>query len=88
MKLKELLRDVPVRATHGNLEIEISAVTSDSPGRSRIVVRGDSRHARRRREVHRFGDSANQILPDPHGYRYLRSMPTSVQKPIYINGSC
>jgi len=32
--------------------------------------------------------SANQILPDPHGYRYLRSMPTSVQKPIYINGSC
>ena len=36
MKLKELLRDVPVRATHGNLEIEISAVTSDS----RLVVRG------------------------------------------------
>src|SRR5438876_5952898 len=36
MKLKELLRDVPVRATHGNLEIEISAVTSDS----RLAVRG------------------------------------------------
>src|SRR5438876_4033 len=36
MKLKELLCDVPVRATHGNLEIEISAVTSDS----RLVVRG------------------------------------------------
>jgi hypothetical protein len=26
-------------------------------------------------EVHRFGDSANQILLDPHGYRYLLSMP-------------
>jgi len=36
MKLKELLRDVPVRATHGNLGIEISAVTSDS----RLAVRG------------------------------------------------
>ena len=36
MKLKELLRDVPVRATHGDLDIEISAVTSDS----RLAVRG------------------------------------------------
>ena len=36
MTLKELLRDVPVRATHGNLGIEISAVTSDS----RLAVRG------------------------------------------------
>src|SRR5438105_746698 len=36
MKLEDLLRDVTVRATHGNLEIEISAVTSDS----RLAVRG------------------------------------------------
>jgi UDP-N-acetylmuramoyl-L-alanyl-D-glutamate--2,6-diaminopimelate ligase len=36
MKLRDLLRDVPVRATHGNLDMEISAVTSDS----RLAVRG------------------------------------------------
>jgi len=36
MKLRELLRDVPVRATRGDLDVEISAVTSDS----RLAVRG------------------------------------------------
>src|SRR5438067_12910163 len=36
MKLKDVLRDVPVRATHGDLDLEISAVTSDS----RLAVRG------------------------------------------------
>src|SRR5207245_6256501 len=36
MKLKDLLRDVPVRATRGDLDVEISAVTSDS----RLAVRG------------------------------------------------
>lgn len=36
MKLRDLLRDVPVRATHGDLDAEISAVTSDS----RLAVRG------------------------------------------------
>ena len=36
MKLKELLKDVPVRATHGDLDVEISVVTSDS----RLAVRG------------------------------------------------
>src|SRR5438093_6860736 len=35
MKLRELLRDVPVRATHGNLDVEISAVIADS----RLAVR-------------------------------------------------
>src|SRR5713226_5852068 len=36
MKLRDLLRDVPVRATHGNLDVEISAVVADS----RLAVRG------------------------------------------------
>src|SRR5207302_3130161 len=36
MKLRELLRDVPVRSTRGDLDVEISAVTSDS----RLAVRG------------------------------------------------
>jgi len=36
MKLKDLLRDVPLRATRGDLDVEISAVTSDS----RLAVRG------------------------------------------------
>ena len=36
MKLRDLLRDVPVRATHGNLDVEISAVIADS----RLAVRG------------------------------------------------
>ncbi len=36
MKLRDLLRDVPVHATHGNLDLEISSVTADS----RLVVRG------------------------------------------------
>jgi UDP-N-acetylmuramoyl-L-alanyl-D-glutamate--2,6-diaminopimelate ligase len=36
MKLRDLLRDVPVRATHGNLDLEISAVVADS----RLAVRG------------------------------------------------
>src|SRR5262249_29590046 len=36
MKLKDLLRDVPVRVMHGDLDVEISAVTSDS----RLAVRG------------------------------------------------
>ena len=36
MKVKELLRDVPVTATRGDLDVEISAVTSDS----RLAVRG------------------------------------------------
>ena len=36
MKLRELLKDVPVRATHGDPDLEISAVTSDS----RLAVRG------------------------------------------------
>jgi UDP-N-acetylmuramoyl-L-alanyl-D-glutamate--2,6-diaminopimelate ligase len=30
MKLRDLLRDVPVRSTSGNLDVEISAVTADS----------------------------------------------------------
>ena len=29
MKLRELLRDVPVRATHGDLDVEISAVQAE-----------------------------------------------------------
>jgi UDP-N-acetylmuramoyl-L-alanyl-D-glutamate--2,6-diaminopimelate ligase len=36
MKLKDLLRDVPVRTTQGDLDVEISTVTSDS----RLAVRG------------------------------------------------
>src|SRR5207253_8089714 len=36
MKLRDLLRDVPVRATHGNLDIESSAVVADS----RLATRG------------------------------------------------
>ncbi len=60
---------------------ELTVRISFPPPASRTTLQNNS-------EVHRFGDSANQILPDPHGYRYLRSMPTSVQKPIYINGSC
>ena len=36
MKLRALLRDVPVRSTGGDLDIEISTVTSDS----RLAVRG------------------------------------------------
>jgi len=36
MKLRDLLRDVPVRATHGNLDAEISAVVADS----RLATRG------------------------------------------------
>jgi len=36
MKLRDLLREVPVSATHGDLDVEISAVTSDS----RLAVRG------------------------------------------------
>jgi UDP-N-acetylmuramoyl-L-alanyl-D-glutamate--2,6-diaminopimelate ligase len=36
MKLRDLLRDVPVRATHGNLDPEISAVVADS----RLATRG------------------------------------------------
>jgi UDP-N-acetylmuramoyl-L-alanyl-D-glutamate--2,6-diaminopimelate ligase len=36
VKLRDLLRDVPVRATHGNLDVEISAVVADS----RLAVRG------------------------------------------------
>src|ERR1700730_1442168 len=36
MKLRDLLRDVPVRATHGDLDVEVTAVTSDS----RMVTRG------------------------------------------------
>jgi UDP-N-acetylmuramoyl-L-alanyl-D-glutamate--2,6-diaminopimelate ligase len=44
MKLRELLRDVPVRATQGDLEIEISAVTADSrlvkPGALFVAIPG------------------------------------------------
>ena len=36
MKLRDLLRDVPVRGTHGNLDAEISAVVADS----RLATRG------------------------------------------------
>src|SRR6266478_5652723 len=36
MKLRDLLRDEPVRATHGNLDAEISAVVADS----RLATRG------------------------------------------------
>jgi UDP-N-acetylmuramoyl-L-alanyl-D-glutamate--2,6-diaminopimelate ligase len=36
MKLSDLLRDVPVRATHGSLDAEISAVVADS----RLATRG------------------------------------------------
>ena len=36
MKLKDVLRDVLVRAMRGDLDVEISAVTSDS----RLAVRG------------------------------------------------
>jgi len=36
MKLRDLLRGVPVRASHGNLDVEISAVVADS----RLAVRG------------------------------------------------
>ena len=36
MKLRDLLRDVPVRATQGNLDAEISAVVADS----RLATRG------------------------------------------------
>ena len=36
MKLRDLLRDVPVRETHGNLDVDISAVVADS----RLAVRG------------------------------------------------
>jgi len=44
MKLRELLRDVPVVATHGDLDVEIESVTSDSrlvtPGALFIAIPG------------------------------------------------
>lgn len=36
MKLSDLLRDVPVRATHGNLDVEVENVTADS----RLATKG------------------------------------------------
>ena len=36
MKLRDLIRGVPVRATEGNLDVEITAVVADS----RLAVRG------------------------------------------------
>jgi len=58
----------------------IAVVTGGGSGMGRTTLQNKS-------EVHRFGDSANQILLHPHGHRYLLSMPTSVQNPHYINDS-